>query len=408
MTAASQTASRPPQARRLIGNLVALAVSLLLAAVGLEVALRLYFYGDLAQPSYGINIFQPHPTRGWANRPGARGMHQELDFRVPVTVNAHGLRGPEFAPQPDGRRQRIMIVADSSMFGSGARDDENVPAQLQRILGDGVEVLNLSVNAYSTVQELLWLREEGLAWKPDLVLLAFAPGNDVQTNVVELQTLFQRTLRRPYASLDASDTLKIDTSAAQQGQRRTEARRNAGFLGNLVLVRVAKFVARKLGIGAEAVDPNIFLGWPYLTEFLPQHTQDGRTKADYDRLWAQAWRVSAALIGAMAQDVRSGGARFAVFVPPSKIQGDPEHRQRIEQAFPGARIDPLKMDREIKALADRLGFAALDITTPILAAAAKGGAPLYFNFEDEHWTPHGNRIAAEALAAQLQQAGLVK
>jgi hypothetical protein len=408
VTAASQTAPLPSRARRLTGNLVALVVSLLVAAVGLEVALRLYFYGDLAQPSYGVDFFQPHPTRGWANRPGARGVHQELDFRVPVTVNSRGLRGPEFAPLPDGRRQRIMIVADSSMFGSGARDDENVPAQLQRILGDGVEVLNLSVNAYSTVQELLWLRDEGLAWKPDLVLLAFAPGNDVQTNVAELQALFQRTLRRPYASLDAAGAVRIDISAAQEGQRRTEARGNTGVLGNLVLVRIGKFVGRKLGVGAEAVDPNIFLGWPYLTELLPQHAQDGRTKADYERLWADAWRVSAALLGTMAQDVRAAGARFAVFVPPSKIQGDPEHRQRIEQAFPGARIDPLKMDREIKALGDRLGFAALDITTPILAEAAKGGAPLYFDFEDEHWTPHGNRIAAEALAAQLRQAGLVK
>ena len=393
--------------RRLFGNLIAFAVSILLGAVGLEAALRFYFYGDFSQPDYGMTFFEPHPTRGWANRPNARGMHQELDFRVPVTVNSRGLRGPEFAPQPDGKRLRLMLVADSAMFGSGARDDENVPALLQRLLGSNVEVLNFSVDAYSTVQEYLWLHDEGLSWKPDVVVLAFAPGNAIQTNVADLQVLFQRSLRRPYASLDAAGALKIDVAAAREGSRRTEARTSGGFFSNLVLVRVGRFTLRKL-MGGEAVDPNIYLGWPYLVDFLPQHAQGGRTRADYERLWREGWRVSSALIAAMAEESKAAGARFAMFVPTSKIQGDPAQRQRVEQAFPGARIDPLKMDRELKVLGDRLGVPTFDITSAILAEAAKGGPPLYFGFEDEHWTPRGNRIAAEALAAQLRQSGLLK
>src|SRR4029078_10191578 len=115
--------------------------------------------------------------------------------------------------QPDGKRLRLMLVADSAMFGSGARDDENVPALLQRLLGSNVEVLNFSVDAYSTVQEYLWLHDEGLSGTPDVVVLTFAPRNDIQTNVADLQVLFQRSLRRPYASLDAAGALKIDVAA---------------------------------------------------------------------------------------------------------------------------------------------------------------------------------------------------
>lgn len=390
-----------------LGSLAVLLVTLAVGAVGLELGLRAYFFGDLKTPRFGSDFFQSHPTRGWANKPSFRGLHQELDFRVRVTTNSHGLRGPEFAAQPDGRRQRIMVVADSSMFGSGARDDETLPAQLQKILGaDAVEVINLSVTAYSTVQEHMMLVEEGLAWRPDLVLLAFSPGNDIQTNTVELQRLFQRTLRRPYASLDAAGKISIDTAAAAAGERRADAP-SRGFFANLVLVRVGATLWRKFA-GGQKVDPNIFLGWPYLVDFVPQHGLDGRTRADYERLWGEGWRVTSALIADMAERSKAAGARFAVFSTTSKAQADPAQRARLEQAFPGARIDPGKMDRELAKLAAAIGVPALDITAAIVAEAAKGGEPLYFAFEDEHWTPRGNRFAAETLAARLREAGLLR
>lgn len=402
------TPSRPhSRTRHILANAIATVVSLAIAVVGLELALRLYFYGDLRRPNYSVQFSEPHPTRGWANRPGARGVHQELDFRVDVTVSPKATRGKDFDAQPDGRRQRIMLVGDSALFGSGVSDQDCLAAQLQAVLGPGVEIINLSALAYSTVQELLWLRETGLGWKPDLVVLAFAASNDIQTNVVDLQRLYQRTLRRPYASLGSGGKLQIDTSAASEGERRAGARAERNFFNDLVLTRIGKIVVHKF-TDSETVDPNIFLGWSMLTDFLPQYATGGRRVADYSRLWQNGWQVTEALIEAMATESRAAGATFAMFVPPVKMQADPALRQRIEQAYPGARLDPLKMDRELQALAGRLGVTALDITTTMMTEAARGGAPLYYDIEDEHWTPRGNRVAAEALARELRRAGLVK
>ena len=403
----SSTSRQRSRVRQWSTNLVAFVVSFALGVIGLEMALRLFFYGDLKQPNYSVEFVEPHPTRGWANRAGVRGIHQELDFRVRVRINDRGVRGGDFAPQPQPGRQRILLLGDSAMFGSGVGDQDCLASQLQALLGPGVEVINLGALAYSSVQELQWLRDSGLGLKPDLVVLAFAAINDIQTNVVELQRLYQRTLRRPYASLGPDGKLKIDTAAASEGERRSGAKASRGFFINTAVFRVGRLLFRKLA-NAEVVDPNIYLGWPLLVDFVPQHAQNGLGGEDYQRLWRDGWQVTAALIETMAAETRSAGAGFAMFNTTAKVQADPQHRRRVEQAFPGARIDPLKMDRELQALGTRLGIPVLDITTPLLAAATKGGQPLYYDIEDEHWTPRGNRLAAEALASELRRAKLVK
>jgi lysophospholipase L1-like esterase len=45
----------------------------------------------------------------------------------------------------------------------------------------GVEVVNAGVSGYSTDQELLWFREEGIKYNPDLLLLVLT-GNDIGDN----------------------------------------------------------------------------------------------------------------------------------------------------------------------------------------------------------------------------------
>ena len=55
----------------------------------------------------------------------------------------------------------------------------------------GVEVLNLGVGGYGTAQQLLTLEEDGLRYRPDLVVLGFFLGNDVQNNSRAIETGLQ-------------------------------------------------------------------------------------------------------------------------------------------------------------------------------------------------------------------------
>ena len=69
--------------RRQLGNVLARLVSLCVAAVFIEMSLRLYLYGNLDRPEYHTQLYEPHPTRGWAARPNLETRLQDLAFNVP-------------------------------------------------------------------------------------------------------------------------------------------------------------------------------------------------------------------------------------------------------------------------------------------------------------------------------------
>lgn len=396
--------------RGLANTLLAI-LSILVALVVVELGLRLFFYGTLAAPDYSQSFHEPHPTRGWTLRPNVTARQQELDFNAEVSINSKGVRGPDIDYARTPGVFRILFVSDSAMFGSGVEYDHTVPAVLKELLAPlPVEIVNLSVAAYSTTQEYVLFMEEGRKYRPDLVLLGFAPGNDIQTNYAPLQRLFQKSQRRPFAGLDAGGRLTIDYQHAEQAAQRSVEKGEPGaidrFFTDLVLVRLVKAAVHKF-TGDKRVDPNIFLGWSYLAEFDERYSLNGMTKADYEKLWGEAWRVTQALIGAMQDESHAMGARFGIFVSTAKLQGDPATQARVLEAFPGVALDVGKIDREVERFAAEIGAPFIPILPDVEAAAADLAHPLYFGFEDEHWTVTGNRVVAEALAKGLQANGLL-
>ena len=87
--------------------------------------------------------------------------------------SVEGLRSPRpelsFASVP--ARRRIAVVGDSFTFGLEVTYDEAWPAQLERLFGDGVQVLNFGVDGYGVDQAYLRYRRDSLAWKPEIVVL---------------------------------------------------------------------------------------------------------------------------------------------------------------------------------------------------------------------------------------------
>ena len=74
-------------------------------------------------------------------------------------------------PKPDGV-MRVLVFGDSLTFGDEVTDDETYVAHLQTML-PGTEVLNLGVHGYGHDQMLLYLKEVGARYKPDVILLGF-------------------------------------------------------------------------------------------------------------------------------------------------------------------------------------------------------------------------------------------
>ena len=131
------------------------------------------------EAAYGFDVH--HPTLGWALRPGIREMTVFGD-KV-LNSNSRGLRGRreyDYAKPPGVTR--LLVLGDSFTFGQDVSDDETYCHYLEQLL-PGAEVLNLGVHGYGHDQMLLYLREEGVKYKPDVVLLGFL-YDDMERNLV--------------------------------------------------------------------------------------------------------------------------------------------------------------------------------------------------------------------------------
>jgi lysophospholipase L1-like esterase len=83
---------------------------------------------------------------------------------------------------------KVLGLGDSIMYGVGQRKEDTYLEQAQRILARRssrpVEVLNLAIPGYNTIQESLVYKELGDQIRPDLVLVHFWQDDERQYRVV--------------------------------------------------------------------------------------------------------------------------------------------------------------------------------------------------------------------------------
>jgi hypothetical protein len=114
------------------------------------------------------------PTRGWVVSPNLRNIHcMPTQPGKILNTNAHGLRGlREFDYARKAGLKRIAFFGDSFTFGEEVSDDETYLAYLSQQFPEA-EIMNFGVRGYGYDQMLIYLREEGVKYRPDLVVLAF-------------------------------------------------------------------------------------------------------------------------------------------------------------------------------------------------------------------------------------------
>ena len=108
---------------------------------------------------------------------------KQLYFEFQGRSNHLGFRDRDHALQKDPGTCRLLVLGDSLTMGLYIDRTEDVfTSVLERTLterGKRVEVLNFGVSGYNTQQEVATLVEKGLAYAPDVVILAYCL-NDVE------------------------------------------------------------------------------------------------------------------------------------------------------------------------------------------------------------------------------------
>lgn len=193
-----------PSARTLAKLLLAAVATVLAFAVG-EIAVRLVGVTPTVIP---VGISKPddvcvrsaNPILSYELKPNYRNPDAD-GWKSFAYTNAHGLRDVEREVAKPPGRKRILIVGDSVVAGHGVKDLEDLMSrQLEHMFPSGkVEVFNLGVSGYCTRAEIELLRQRGLQFDPDLVILVFVENDFVN---------FQREARYIEGRYDRSALVK--------------------------------------------------------------------------------------------------------------------------------------------------------------------------------------------------------
>src|SRR6185436_9536823 len=123
-------------------------------------------------------------SRGWRTKPNVREL-KVFNNKI-LNTNSQGFRGKtEFPYSKNKQKLRILILGDSFTFGDEVSDDETYSHYLQEMLPH-TEVINMGVHGYGHDQMLILLKEEGIKYHPDIVILGFLPL-DMPRNLLEFR-----------------------------------------------------------------------------------------------------------------------------------------------------------------------------------------------------------------------------
>ncbi len=124
----------------------------------------------LSAPAYGI------PDSLKSNFQTELNYHNKFKFRI--ITNEKRLRESRSISYAKPRNTfRILCLGDSILFGPGVKYEESFSYQLETLLNKhfptrNFEVINAAVSGWSPVEYLIYLKEEGYKFSPDLVLVS--------------------------------------------------------------------------------------------------------------------------------------------------------------------------------------------------------------------------------------------
>jgi hypothetical protein len=166
-------------------NLALLAVVSLVCLGLCEIGTRLVFGDIMLIPRYHTSAHYGEFTLRRL-RPNIQFWHSDPDGRWQFVTNSQGFRSYEdfHLEKPPGVF-RVIALGDSTTEGFEVRQSYTYPAVLKRYLkkyGINAEVFNTGISGFGTAEELIYLENEGIKYKPDAVVLGFF-ANDFDDNV---------------------------------------------------------------------------------------------------------------------------------------------------------------------------------------------------------------------------------
>ncbi len=273
---------------------------------------------------------------------------------------------------------RILGLADSFGLASG---ENNYHYRLERLLrerGHDVEVVNLSVAAYSLEQELRLLRRFGPRFEPDIVLHGFFVGNDFHAGGGE-------SMRFRGIHVDVEPGLR------------------SWYPQNLLLPRWYRHWRTAVGERRHSeVDTAGGAGAGSFSEASFLRIERIRlSTCRRPKREGPAWPGVVRLLDAIGAETERMGAVRMMVVHPDQFQVEPALADRVIREYDLAAEDyDLDLPQKfLRAYAESRRVSLVDLTPAFRRSGAEGGL---YRLRDTHYNDAGNLLAAEVVADRLE------
>lgn len=154
--------------------------------------------------------------------------------------NSRGLRDYEHDYEKDEDVFRIVVTGDSFTYGTGVASMEDIfVKRLERGLnadakaGRRFEVINGAQPGYNTPHEESWLRDEGIRYSPDLLIVVYFFNDATSMGTVSalFRPIHQRSIGEGHGKSVLYDFVKYRVLRVLVSRRTTEEYRQAYFEG---------------------------------------------------------------------------------------------------------------------------------------------------------------------------------
>lgn len=369
--------------RRGAGRLLGMALSLcaLFASMtGAEALLRWLY----PLPIYGI--FPDDPQWGpWSDivdgrvvpRPGFKGEFRHPEFSgTRVEINALGMRdGFDEEGPPAAEELSVLVVGDSFTFGTGVElvdtFHERLEARAADITTKPLRVYGAGVPGYGTTFARKRLLELLPKTRPDVVILGFFEGNDMQDNV------------REAAPPGLSDRVNDETDRLRGSLLRRflqDIRRSQYWTTTSASVRRMGLEGVIEALGGPSAPTNLFL-------------EDGLTLPLPE--WVQETRDAAVLeLEKLRQVCSESGAKLIILIIPDVIVAEPARFEDFLSKLPAAErktYSRTALHDELMGLLDQRAFTVVDMLAPL-----ESDSEVCY-LREGHWNAHGHELAADRL-----------
>jgi hypothetical protein len=351
----------------------------------------------------GIRLVR-HPVYGHYHPPDHQLWIQRDEFTSHIQTNAAGQRGRNIPVEKPPGTYRILVLGDSFVEAEQVDEHERFIARLEALLNqDGgqtrYEVIDGGCGGWGTAQELLYLREQGLDYQPDLILLAFFVGNDVGDNSIELQLDGKREAAlKPYYVQHEDGSLELFHPSPPPPTM-------AGQIANVLRLHSTAYNFFESGVLRKLGREDLLAAWRTLDALeRPRYQGNQVYRSRLTDDWRSGWQITEALLGMVRDEATRHGSQFGLVLVPTRAQVSDQAWRRIAGGDGGRRagLDRTFPNSQLQQIAARIDAPLLDLVPALRVANSQDQGSLYYE-RDQHWTAAGHAVAAQAIVRFLRE-----